>query len=68
MDHFDHAGGYVSTDRELWVKLLWENANEKGFKLPKAEVPEWKIVVGLRRTCVNRSSTPEDIQSEETRS
>jgi hypothetical protein len=42
------------------VKLLRENTKEKGLKLSKAEVPERRIVIGLRRTGVCRSSTLED--------
>jgi hypothetical protein len=44
----DRAGGYVSTDRELRAKLLRENTKEKGLRLSKAEVPEWRIVIGLK--------------------
>ena len=55
-------------DREIWEKLLWENMKEKGLRLSKAKVLEWRIVVGLKRTYVSRSSISEDIQSKETRS
>jgi hypothetical protein len=44
----DYVGGYVSTDRELREKLLWENAKEKGLILSKAEVPKWRIAIGLK--------------------
>jgi hypothetical protein len=54
----DRAGGYVSTDRELQVKLLQENVKEKGLRLPKAEVPEQRIVIGLKRTHVSGLSAP----------
>jgi hypothetical protein len=55
----DRVAGYVSTDHELRVKLLWENAKEKGLRLPKAEVPERRIVIGLKRTRVSRLSSLE---------
>jgi hypothetical protein len=34
----DRAGGYVSTDRELWVKLLWENEGER-FEIVEGRSP-----------------------------
>jgi hypothetical protein len=30
---------------------------EKGLRLSKAEVPEWRINIGLKITCVNRLSS-----------
>jgi hypothetical protein len=36
--------------------------------MSKGEVPEWRIVVGLKRTDVTIISISEDILSEETRS
>jgi hypothetical protein len=42
----DHAGGYVSIDHELRVKLLRENAKEKSLKLSKDKISEWMIVIG----------------------
>jgi hypothetical protein len=53
----DCARGYVSTDRELREKLLRENMKEKGLRLSKAEVPEQRIVIGLKRTRVSGLST-----------
>jgi hypothetical protein len=35
----DRAGGYVSMDRELWVKLLWENVKEKGLRFVEGRSP-----------------------------
>jgi hypothetical protein len=36
----DRVAGYVSMDRELREKLLWENVKEKGLRLPKCQSPE----------------------------
>jgi hypothetical protein len=49
----DHARGYVSTAHELW-----KNTKEEGLRLPKAEVPERRIAIGLKRTRVSGLSTP----------
>jgi hypothetical protein len=54
----DRAGGYMLMDRELWVKLLQENMKEKGLRFSKAEVPEQRIAIGLKRTCISGLSAP----------
>jgi hypothetical protein len=63
----DHAGGYVSTDRELQVKLLQENVKDKGLIFSKDEVPKRRIVVGLKRTCVVGSCTLGEMLQEKTK-
>jgi hypothetical protein len=54
----DRVAGYMSTDRELRVKLLQENAKETYLRLWKAEVLERRITIGLKRTRVSRFSSP----------
>jgi hypothetical protein len=44
------------------------HGKEKHRRVEKVEVPEQRIVVGLRRTDVSRYSISKDIQSEEMRS
>jgi hypothetical protein len=54
----------VSTDCEIRAKLIWENEKEKYLRFSKVEVPKRRIVVGLKRTCVNRFSSPRKCEGE----
>jgi hypothetical protein len=50
------------------IKIHWKDSVSRIAEVPKGEVPERRIVVGLKRKDVSRSSISEDIQSEEMRS
>jgi len=62
--------GQVSLDHKLQGKRLEGSQVRRNLniRMSKGEVPEWRIVVGLKRIDVSRSSISEDIQYEEMRS